>query len=145
MIGTLGRECLDQLIALNEQHFRSVLSKFQRYYNLGPTASDARVTNARAEATPHGRSDPVTAGIKRAHHITSAPPERGAGFCPLYNVILLDEPHLSSVRRGFGGARQPESSAPDADRQMPERRLCPTNGSLHSFLPGRHHVDGQAA
>jgi transposase InsO family protein len=33
VIGTLRRECLDQLIILDEQHLRSVLTEFVRYYN----------------------------------------------------------------------------------------------------------------
>src|SRR5207248_179016 len=33
-IGTLRRECLDHLIILDEQHLRSVLTEFVRYYNL---------------------------------------------------------------------------------------------------------------
>src|SRR2546425_4864360 len=33
-IGTLRRECLDHLIILDEQHLRSVLDEFVRYYNL---------------------------------------------------------------------------------------------------------------
>ena len=32
-LGTLRRECLDHLIILDEQHLRSVLSDFVRYYN----------------------------------------------------------------------------------------------------------------
>src|SRR5207244_2710727 len=34
VIGTLRRECLDQLIILDEQHLRSVLTEFVGYYNL---------------------------------------------------------------------------------------------------------------
>src|SRR5437588_10321406 len=33
VIGTLRRECLDHLIVLDEQHLRSVLTEFVRYYN----------------------------------------------------------------------------------------------------------------
>jgi putative transposase len=33
VIGTLRRECLDHIIVLDEQHLRSVLSEFVRYYN----------------------------------------------------------------------------------------------------------------
>ena len=34
LIRTLRRECLDQLIILDEQHLRSVLTEFVQYYNL---------------------------------------------------------------------------------------------------------------
>ena len=33
LIGTLRRECLDHIIVLNEQHLRSALAGFVRYYN----------------------------------------------------------------------------------------------------------------
>src|SRR5437879_5831302 len=33
LIGTLSRECLDNVIVLNEKHLRSVLAEFVRYYN----------------------------------------------------------------------------------------------------------------
>ncbi len=33
VIGTLRRECLDHVIILDEQHLRSVLTEFVRYYN----------------------------------------------------------------------------------------------------------------
>jgi transposase InsO family protein len=33
VIGTLRRECTDHLIALDEQHLRSVLTEFAHYYN----------------------------------------------------------------------------------------------------------------
>jgi transposase InsO family protein len=33
VIGTLRRECLDHVIVVNEQHLRSVLTNFVRYYN----------------------------------------------------------------------------------------------------------------
>ncbi|HVG97058.1 MAG TPA: integrase core domain-containing protein [Chloroflexota bacterium] len=34
VIGTLRRECLDHLVVLNEKHLRSVLTEFERYYNV---------------------------------------------------------------------------------------------------------------
>jgi transposase InsO family protein len=33
LVGTLGRECLDHLIVLNERHRRAIMSEFVRYYN----------------------------------------------------------------------------------------------------------------
>ena len=32
-IGTLRRECLDQLVVVNERHLRAVLAEFVGYYN----------------------------------------------------------------------------------------------------------------
>jgi transposase InsO family protein len=33
LVGTLRRECLDQMVILNEAHLRAVLTEFVRYYN----------------------------------------------------------------------------------------------------------------
>jgi transposase InsO family protein len=33
LVGTLGRECLDHLIIVNERHLRAVLREFVRHYN----------------------------------------------------------------------------------------------------------------
>jgi transposase InsO family protein len=69
LIGTLRRECLDHVIVLNEQHLRSVLAEFVRYYNedrphrtlglqrpkLGPRPVTGRI-----------RSRPVLSGL---HHV----------------------------------------------------------------------------
>src|SRR5881227_815556 len=50
IIGTLRRECLDHLIILDEQHLRSILTEFVRYYNedrphrtLGLQTSEAKL------------------------------------------------------------------------------------------------------
>src|ERR671925_188306 len=69
VIGTLRRECLDHVIVLDEQHLRSVLAEFVRYYNqdrphrtLGLQAPELR---PRATAGPI-RSRPVLNGL---HHV----------------------------------------------------------------------------
>src|SRR5438874_9563294 len=69
VIGTLRRECLDHLIILDEQHLRSVLTEFMRYYNqerphrtLGLQTPQMKVR----PATGIVRSRPVLNGL---HHI----------------------------------------------------------------------------
>ena len=69
VIGTLRRECLDHLIVLDEQHLRSVLTEFVRYYNqerphrtLGLQTPELKVR----PATGIVRSRPVLNGL---HHI----------------------------------------------------------------------------
>jgi len=58
VIGTLRRECLDHLIELNEQHLRSVLAEFVRYYN------EDRPHRTLGLQTPESRVRPVTGPIR---------------------------------------------------------------------------------
>ena len=69
VIGTLRRECLDHIIVLDEQHLRSVLAEFVRYYNrdrphrtLGLQTPEPRTRLA----TGPIRSRPVLNGL---HHV----------------------------------------------------------------------------
>src|SRR5437764_11662752 len=69
LIGTLRRECLDHLIILDEQHLRSVLAEFVRYYNedrphrtLGLQTTEAKLR----PVTGPIRSRPVLNGL---HHV----------------------------------------------------------------------------
>ena len=69
VIGTLGRECLDHLIVVDEQHLRSVLAEFVAHYNrerphrtLGLQTPEHRSRSA----TGSIRSRPVLNGL---HHI----------------------------------------------------------------------------
>ena len=69
VIGTLRRECLDHVIVLDEQHLRSVLAEFVRYYNhewphrtLGLQTPQLKVR----PTTGGGRSHPVLNGL---HHV----------------------------------------------------------------------------
>src|SRR5438270_2403494 len=69
VIGTLRRECLDHMIVFDEQHLRSVLSEFVRYYNeerphrtLGLQTPEVRLR----PSTGPIRSRPVLKGL---HHI----------------------------------------------------------------------------
>ncbi len=69
VIGTLRRECIDHVIVVNEQHLRSVLTEFVRYYNqerphrtLGLQTPELR---PRPTAGPI-RSRPVLNGL---HHV----------------------------------------------------------------------------
>ena len=69
VIGTLRRECLDHVIVLDEQHLRSVLAEFVRYYNqdrphrtLGLQAPEPKLR----PMTGPIRSRPVLNGL---HHV----------------------------------------------------------------------------
>jgi transposase InsO family protein len=71
VIGTLRRECLDHVIVLDEQHLRSVLAEFVRYYNherphrtLGLQTPEPRVRPAAGAGAVHSR--PVLNGL---HHV----------------------------------------------------------------------------
>jgi transposase InsO family protein len=69
VIGTLRRECLDHIIVLDEQHLRSVVAEFVRYYNLERPHRTLRletpVPALRAVEGPV-RSRPVLGGL---HHV----------------------------------------------------------------------------
>jgi transposase InsO family protein len=68
-LGTLRRECLDHLLILDEQHLRSVLTEFVRYYNLERPHRTLRLeTPVPALRSVEGsvRSRPVLGGL---HHI----------------------------------------------------------------------------
>jgi transposase InsO family protein len=68
-IGTLRRECLDQLIILDEQHLQSVLAEFVGYYNLERPHRALRLeTPMPALRLVEGsvRSRPVLGGL---HHV----------------------------------------------------------------------------
>ncbi len=69
VIGTLRRECLDHLIILDEQHLRSVVAEFVRYYNLERPRRILRLeTPVPALRSIEGsvRSGPVLGGL---HHV----------------------------------------------------------------------------
>jgi transposase InsO family protein len=68
VIGTLRRECTDHLIVLNEQHLRSVLSEFVRYYNQDRPHRTLRLQTPEVKLRPHTgpiESRPVLNGC---HH-----------------------------------------------------------------------------
>ena len=68
-LGTLRRECLDHLIILDEQHLRSVVAEFVRYYNLERPHRTLRLETpvpARRPVDGLVRSRPVLGGL---HHI----------------------------------------------------------------------------
>jgi Integrase core domain len=62
VIGTLRRECLDHVIVFDEQHLRSVLTEFVRYYN------DERPHRTLRMATPQLKVRPTTGSI-RSHPV----------------------------------------------------------------------------
>jgi transposase InsO family protein len=69
VIGTLRRECLDRVIVLDEQHLRSVLTQFVRYYN------NDRPHRTRGLQTPELKERPTTGIVQSRpvlnglHHI----------------------------------------------------------------------------
>ena len=71
VIGTLRRECLDHVIAVNEQHLRRVLGEYVQHYNaMRPHRSlslDSPEGRSPAQRTPSQRvvSKPVLGGL---HH-----------------------------------------------------------------------------
>jgi transposase InsO family protein len=58
VIGTLRRECLDHVIVVDEQHLRSVLAEFVRYYN------QERPHRTLGLQTPDSRSRPLTGPVR---------------------------------------------------------------------------------
>jgi transposase InsO family protein len=60
-VGTLRRECLDQLLILGERHLRKVLAEFGRHYN------DHRPHQSLQQEPPRqvGRAVNITARIER--------------------------------------------------------------------------------
>jgi transposase InsO family protein len=58
VIGTLRCECLDHMIVLDEQHLRSVLTEFVRYYN------QDRPHRTLTLQTPEARPRPTTGPIQ---------------------------------------------------------------------------------
>ena len=62
VIGTLRRECLDHLIVLDEQHLRSVLTEFMRYYN------QERPHRTLGLQTPQVKERPTTGSV-RSHPV----------------------------------------------------------------------------
>src|SRR2546425_9120809 len=69
VLGTLRRECLDQLIVLDEQHLRSVLTEFVQYYNQERPHRTLGLQTPQLKVRPTTgivRSRPV---LNRLHHI----------------------------------------------------------------------------
>ena len=69
VIGTLRRECLDHLIVLDEQHLRSVLTEFMRYYNQDRPHRTLGLQTPQVKERPTTgsvRSHPVLNGL---HHV----------------------------------------------------------------------------
>ena len=63
-VGTLRRECLDQLLIYGEQHLRRTLTEYARHYN------EHRPHQSREQRPPlhePGQAVDVTARIKRTH------------------------------------------------------------------------------
>jgi hypothetical protein len=69
VLGTLRRECLDHLILLDEQHLRSVLTEFVRYYNQERPHRTLGLQTPQSTVRPTTgtvRSRPVLNGL---HHV----------------------------------------------------------------------------
>jgi transposase InsO family protein len=69
VIGTLRRECLDHLVIVNEQHLRSVLAEFSRFYNTERPHRALRLDTPRPRARSSAgpiRSQQILGGL---HHV----------------------------------------------------------------------------
>ena len=70
LVGTLRRECLDQVIVVNEQHLRAVLAEFARHYNAErphrTLLLETPIPVAPARAGPI-RSRPVLGGLQHTY------------------------------------------------------------------------------
>ncbi len=51
VIGTLRRECLDQIVVLNEQHLMAIPHEFAGVLQPGATASDSKVGDAATDTS----------------------------------------------------------------------------------------------
>jgi len=70
LLGTPRRECLDQVIIVNEQHLRTVLSEFVRFYNRErphPTLRLETPVPVARSATGPIRARPVLGGLHHAY------------------------------------------------------------------------------
>jgi hypothetical protein len=66
VIGTLRRECLDHVIVLDEQHLRSVLAEFVRYYNQERPHRTLGLQTPSAESASNHWQCPIASGVERA-------------------------------------------------------------------------------
>jgi Integrase core domain len=108
VIGTLRRECLDHVIVLDEQHLRSVLAEFVRYYNQQRPHRTLGLQTPRLKVRPTTgsvRPRPVLNGL---HHVLpTSRLSRSEVLPPQVHCWQADEatinyawrPVLSSLRR----------------------------------------------
>ena len=59
VIGTLRRECLDHVVAVDERHLRALLAEYVRYYNHDRPHRTLRMATPQTQARP--RAGPIQA------------------------------------------------------------------------------------
>jgi hypothetical protein len=102
IIGTLRRELFDQLLILNEDHLRRVLTEYLRHYNTArPHRALSQLTPAQAETRPPEpvnlanyriRRTQILGGLTHEYYVAALPPtprRKNAG----HTLNRISEPH----------------------------------------------------
>lgn len=112
VVRTLGDECLDRVITLNERNLRSILAEFVRFYNeQRPHRTLALETPLRAASLPSARSTPGRwlAGCTRC---TSAPLDAAELLRPYSDTASRRRPDPLSIRATIPCVAAPQARAP---------------------------------
>ena len=94
MIGTLRREVLDQLLILNEQRLRQVLTEYLQHYNTArPHRAFGQLTPAQADTSPPESVSVAEHQIRRKQ-VLADPPTRLTSLrnCPQDTRIVFPSP-----------------------------------------------------
>jgi hypothetical protein len=94
-IGTLRRELLDQLLIVNEQHLRRVLTEYLRHYNTArPHRALGQLTPAQARTSCQNRSISPSTGSAGSRSLAGSPTSTTSlPNCPQDTLNRISEPH----------------------------------------------------